>query len=1310
MSRDDLVRWLFLMLLAGCATGQLALFGFSKSQPSPCIAPNHPVSLLIAANETARWSYYPELLKTIGITFQARDISCIVSAKDLPASVGAVIVSPLAANTMTPALELLLQQFAAAGGAVIAFEPNASFASTLGGLVHLGSAHYSWLSIDGSTWGGAGVTPTALRLHVPSTRYHISGTGVQAVARLNLAPDAPTRYPAVVQRALGSGRVVIFAFDLAQNVASTRQGNEKWIGLATAIDNRRPDQMFTLTESVQQSPPKIAIMDTWNSVGDESILHPLNDVPQADEMIALLADLIQRNAAPRIPVPRIAAFPFGRKLVLINTGDQHENKDNPDVNPDEQWQWTETVINVADTASADYEVYFWPPYNGIYAVPPATASTWRQHGHSFGIHYNFDPLVVANQHGLSYAGVDNAVATAQSLFAARYPSLPPATTARNHNLLWTTTGPKGNDDDPLAQARIFAQRGVELDTTFSAYPRSWGYMTGSGLPMRFLDRTTGDIIDVYESATQFQDGAQMANYPCVSTPNGPAPQLSMGWDGARFALEMRRVFENNRLRYESPVTALFHTNTFIPFVGPWCPFDYSNWDETILRALLKSVVSHGDAVITGAYWNQFFRARSAATISNVNFKGSFLSLTVQHGAVAPLDLRIPLLGREFDSATLDGAAATSAIVRSRGQRELTVSVPSGTHTLAVRFTPPSTVDHLNGQYWASCLAPTSDLGVGDFDGDRHADVYCRNPVNSAPEVALSNQRGHFRPKSTWLVGWCSQTGGRFGVGDFNGDGRDDVYCLTNGATYIALTAGDFAMVPDGMTPWTTAWCSPGFSIGSGDFNGDGVDELFCRTATGDILTAAVADNGRSFKAGPSVAQWCSSGAIGTGDFNADGRSDLYCATQGTVSVRLANADGLFPTATNWTTNWCDQGTPQIGAGNFDGTNGDDMFCFDGTSTRVALSNGSSGLIAQPNAWLNSWCIAAGGAVTAGNFDGDSRDDLLCRNGGTTFVAFSSGSSFTPTPGAGTPWLSGWCGQPNAELGARDFNGDGRDDIYCLVVATGATYVAYSNSTTAFVPDPNGTTPWLTGWCGASPHRYGTGDFNGDGRGDVFCTLTSGTYVALGDFRFHPTPSGTQPVLTGWCGTTTALYGAADFNGDGKDDLYCNLNGHVYVARSTGTGFQMIPDGMTPWIRSFCSNSSFRAADFDGDGDADILCRAGQRVMVARSNGVNGFAPATSWLNSPWCTAPGSEIAPGDWNLDGTADLLCKTGSDLFVALSGGASFSAAPWPVQRSWCSNGAATLGAADADGDGDTDMYCKWFSTETQRTLLQVAKRDPR
>jgi hypothetical protein len=110
------------------------------------------------------------------------------------------------------------------------------------------------------------------------------------------------------------------------------------------------------------------------------------------------------------------------------------------------------------------------------------------------------------------------------------------------------------------------------------------------------------------------------------------------------------------------------------------------------------------------------------------------------------------------------------------------------------------------------------------------------------------------------------------------------------------------------------------------------------------------------------------------------------------------------------------------------------------------------------------------------------------------------------------------------------------------------------------------------------------DFNGDGKLDILCSNTSGSFLSLGR------GDGTFGQGSGVPGTTLAV---ADFNGDGKLDLLQQTTGTLHVLIGNGDGaFQ--PANSTP---SGASLQVVAAADVNGDGKVDVVGVSGSTVLV-----------------------------------------------------------------------------------------------------------------
>ncbi|MBF0594731.1 MAG: VCBS repeat-containing protein, partial [Candidatus Omnitrophica bacterium] len=164
---------------------------------------------------------------------------------------------------------------------------------------------------------------------------------------------------------------------------------------------------------------------------------------------------------------------------------------------------------------------------------------------------------------------------------------------------------------------------------------------------------------------------------------------------------------------------------------------------------------------------------------------------------------------------------------------------------------------------------------------------------------------------------------------------------------------------------------------------------------------------------------------------------------------------------------------------------------------------------------------------SGDFNGDGKTDLATYSPstGTFQVALSNGSGFSPR----TTWIDNFGVQGRLFFG--DFNGDGKTDIASFNPDTHEIDVALSNGT-----------KFLAG--GVWPYRYSVyygvnakmcpGDFNGDGRTDIFGIRHPDAIDNVVQFHISDGVSeftyigGRHPQF----GPETETYMTTDFNGDG----------------------------------------------------------------------------------------------------------------------------------------------------------------------------------
>ncbi|UTD30596.1 hypothetical protein DB459_21285 [Bradyrhizobium sp. WD16] len=286
----------------------------------------------------------------------------------------------------------------------------------------------------------------------------------------------------------------------------------------------------------------------------------------------------------------------------------------------------------------------------------------------------------------------------------------------------------------------------------------------------------------------------------------------------------------------------------------------------------------------------------------------------------------------------------------------------------------------------------------------------------------------------------------------------------------------------------------------------------------------------------------------------------------------------------------------------------------------------------------------------------------CGGDGSCLPATSFGWQGQATVPGAAGFAAGWGGYA---LTTGDFNGDGRTDLFVCPPSAGATcYLYYVNGSTLT------QSSFTANWGG---YQVFAADFNGDGRSDFFvCGSGSGDPC----YVLYSTGSGFQGVqVLSWGGSQTVV---ADYDGDGRADLLMcpQWDTNCYMFISNGTGF---------------TNTAFKAgwrgaqivtADFNGDGKADIYVCPQASGATCYVYYADGAGLTLSSFTANW---GGQHLSFGDFNGDGLADFfICPpAGGTCYVYYSTGTSFVAGSFTAN--W---GGYVVTAGDFNNDTLTDL----------------------
>jgi serine/threonine protein kinase len=201
------------------------------------------------------------------------------------------------------------------------------------------------------------------------------------------------------------------------------------------------------------------------------------------------------------------------------------------------------------------------------------------------------------------------------------------------------------------------------------------------------------------------------------------------------------------------------------------------------------------------------------------------------------------------------------------------------------------------------------FAVGDYNRDGIPDLYCLKHSNTGTnslEVHILNAADNYQSfllhKGTPIAQADAATNYVFALGDYNRDSIPDLYCLkhnntgTNSLEIHILNGADNyqSFLLETGTPITQADAATNYVFAVGDYNRDGIPDLYClkhsNTSTNSLEVHILngADNYRSFllETGTPIAQAdiATNFTFAVGDYNRDGIPDLYCLKHSNTST------------------------------------------------------------------------------------------------------------------------------------------------------------------------------------------------------------------------------------------------------------------------------------------------------------------------------------------------------------------------------------------------------------------------------------------
>ena len=295
------------------------------------------------------------------------------------------------------------------------------------------------------------------------------------------------------------------------------------------------------------------------------------------------------------------------------------------------------------------------------------------------------------------------------------------------------------------------------------------------------------------------------------------------------------------------------------------------------------------------------------------------------------------------------------------------------------------------------------------------------------------------------------------AGDFNGDGRDDLLVHNDNSIVIYRSNGsqlDIVFSAVGRVPGSWQF-KPGDRFYIGDFNGDGKDEVVVYNSTDWVMEylGLLADDGNDgleliARYDNSMPGWQfhRDDQFYVADFDGDGTKDLFVFNGKNWSIpylgMLLSSDAGFHLVRRYDANmpsWEMRGNDRHAVGDFTGDGREDLWVFNGSDWSVPYlgmlrSNGTDlSMSKRYDNTMPSWQMRPEDQHIVGDFDGDGRADLYVFNGKNWSIAYlgmlkSNGSSLSMLRRYDGN-VPGWQMRKNDLHYLGDVDGDGRADLF-----------------------------------------------------------------------------------------------------------------------------------------------------------------------------------------------------------------------------------------------------------------------------------------
>ncbi|MBS1491472.1 MAG: VCBS repeat-containing protein [Bacteroidetes bacterium] len=537
------------------------------------------------------------------------------------------------------------------------------------------------------------------------------------------------------------------------------------------------------------------------------------------------------------------------------------------------------------------------------------------------------------------------------------------------------------------------------------------------------------------------------------------------------------------------------------------------------------------------------------------------------------------------------------------------------------------------------------------------------------------------------------------VADIDGDGRPDIlHAWQNSGCQLGIiqnlsTPGnlDFSYSQNFWQGVTM-----GSDISVGDLNGDNKPEVLVEAYLGGAINVYenLSTPGSLSLGFPFQISTIQASNMKVADLDRDGKNDIFFEGSGTPNLYIKknnHTTGALTAADFAPDIILTQQIGGSGGGSYKYTtaadvNGDnivDLIMGDGANVAVYQNNYTSGPLSANSFYLGTTFTGSSSYynqyVLCADIDGDNKPEILIRpQTGAGFWVFHNECFPVPAITSTSP-VSAFANSSIALNGNLMYTGNTTPLVRLNKILAPLAGVATNTLTTV-----------------TSPLGEISGKFNINNHGltsfSPFFTQTFNTNRIINSSSFGPS---VDFALT----SPLDVVGTADFNDDGKIDVYISDSGTGIFQNSTSPGQNITTSSLTKWGTTFSGGGNTVAFDIDGDGKADF--DTGYLIVQNNSSaGTLSFAGSGSYA-----PPSGGGMAVSDFNKDGKLDMATIPGGAnmyIFENLSvrgpfqytggPGDPFASTPTglfnPTSSTSFGPGNNSIIAADFDGDGYDDV----------------------